>query len=49
MREGFELVALFVASSLAMASVSRASDHGVAGQTFPIIEPDLLSTIEGRL
>lgn len=28
---------------------SEARDYGHAGQTFPVIEPDLLSTIEARL
>ena len=28
---------------------SEARDYGQAAQTFPVIEPDLLSTIEGRL
>ena len=49
MRVGFELVILFAVSALAMSSVSDASDHGTVGQTFPIVEPDLLSTIEARL
>lgn len=30
-------------------SVVRARDHGVMGQTWPIIEPDLLATIDTRL
>src|SRR3546814_5109561 len=28
---------------------SEASDYGHAGQTFPVIAPDLLSTIQARL
>ena len=28
---------------------SEAKDYGQAAQTFPVIEPDLLSTIENRL
>ena len=31
------------------ASPIGAMDHGVVGQTFPVIEPDLLATIEARL
>lgn len=27
----------------------QAKDYGLAGQTFPVIEPDLLATIEARL
>ena len=49
MRAGFELVILFAVSLLTMGSISRASDHGVVGQTFPVIEPDLLSNIEAKL
>lgn len=45
------------AALLALAAVAlvvgpirgEAKDYGQAGQTFPIIEPDLLSTIEARL
>ncbi|AGH51820.1 Type-F conjugative transfer system protein TraW (plasmid) [Sphingomonas sp. MM-1] len=35
--------------SLAGPIRSEARDYGHAGQTFPVIEPDLLSAIEGRL
>lgn len=35
--------------SLAGPTRSEARDYGHAGQTFPVIEPDLLSAIEGRL
>jgi conjugal transfer pilus assembly protein TraW len=35
--------------SFSLTSTTRASDHGVVGQAFPIIEPDLLTTIEQRL
>lgn len=35
--------------SLAGPIRSEARDYGHAGQTFPVIEPDLLSVIEGRL
>ena len=37
--------ALFVVSPMR----SQARDYGQAGQTFPVIEPDLLATIEARL
>lgn len=49
---------VFCASALALvagiaiaitASRGEARDHGQAGQTFPVIEPDLLATIEARL
>nr|WP_277925990.1 type-F conjugative transfer system protein TraW [Sphingomonas sp. JXJ CY 53] len=35
--------------SLSMSSGTLAKDHGVSGETFPIIEPDLMATIEARL
>lgn len=44
--ETFGTVALL---SLSMTSATIASDHGVVGQSFPIIETDLLATIEQRL
>jgi conjugal transfer pilus assembly protein TraW len=44
--ESFAIVALL---SVSLTSATRASDHGVVGQVFPIIEPDLLATIEARL
>ena len=34
---------------LLVGSASEARDYGTAGQAFPIIEPDLLATIEARL
>lgn len=37
--------ALFIVSPMA----TQARDYGQAGQTFPVIEPDLLATIEARL
>ena len=37
--------ALFIAGTMR----GQAKDYGQAGQTFPVIEPDLLATIEGRL
>jgi conjugal transfer pilus assembly protein TraW len=40
---------LLGAALLEGASPSAARDYGAAGQTFPIIEPDLLATIEARL
>ncbi|WP_256215477.1 type-F conjugative transfer system protein TraW [Sphingobium sp. AP50] len=39
------LGALFAVSPMA----TQARDYGQAGQTFPVIEPDLLATIEARL
>jgi conjugal transfer pilus assembly protein TraW len=41
--------ALVILCSLTLSSAGRASDHGVVGQTFPVIETDLLSVIEQRL
>ena len=43
--------ALMFASALLFigAGPGQARDHGQLGQTFPIIEPDLLATIEARL
>lgn len=38
-------VAIFVAGPMR----TEARDYGQAGQAFPVIEPDLLATIEGRL
>ena len=46
------LIAFFsgtAAGLLSFAVISQAKDLGVAGQTFEIIEPDLLSMIETRL
>ena len=42
-------VGLLTAGLLAGPMRSEARDFGVDGQTFPIIEPDLLTTIENRL
>ncbi|MPS71412.1 MULTISPECIES: type-F conjugative transfer system protein TraW [unclassified Novosphingobium] len=44
-----QALALAALCTLTLSSAGRASDHGVVGQTFPIIETDLLSTIEQRL
>ena len=44
--KSFAIVALL---SISLTSATRANDHGVVGQVFPIIEPDLLATIEARL
>jgi conjugal transfer pilus assembly protein TraW len=41
--------ALVILCSLTLSSAGQASDHGVVGQTFPVIETDLLSVIEQRL
>jgi conjugal transfer pilus assembly protein TraW len=40
---------LILLCALTFSSAGQASDHGVVGQTFPIIETDLLSVIEQRL
>lgn len=51
-RAGFLMVGalgVIVAGPLAGPKRSEARDFGVGGQTFPIIEPDLLATIESRL
>ncbi|PZP33165.1 MAG: type-F conjugative transfer system protein TraW [Kocuria rhizophila] len=44
-----ELVASVAILSLGMSSPIRARDHGTVGQTFPIVEADLLTTIDTRL
>ena len=49
MRTALDLCVMFAVSALLTSSVAIASDHGVVGQAFPIIEPDLLATIEARL
>jgi conjugal transfer pilus assembly protein TraW len=48
-RRAAETFALVALCSLTMSSTGSARDHGVAGQTFLIIEPDLLATIEQKL
>ena len=49
MRRPAQAAALAALCSLTLSSAGRASDHGVVGQTFPIIETDLLGAIERRL
>lgn len=49
MKRLLENGALVVLCSLTLSSAGQASDHGVVGQTFPVIETDLLSVIEERL
>lgn len=49
MKRLLENGALVILCSLTLSSAGRASDHGVVGQTFPVIETDLLSVIEQRL
>lgn len=49
MKRLLENSALVILCSLTLSSTGRASDHGVVGQTFPVIETDLLSVIEQRL
>lgn len=56
MRRAIDLLAVagaaavvLVSASLVAPSRGAARDHGQVGQAFPIIEPDLLATIEARL
>ena len=49
MKRALESVAIVALLSVSLSSATRASDHGVVGQTFPIVEPDLLATIEAKL
>ncbi|WP_347340897.1 type-F conjugative transfer system protein TraW [Sphingomonas lacusdianchii] len=49
MRRTVESLGLVLLCSLSMSSGTLAKDHGVSGETFPIIEPDLMATIEARL
>ena len=49
MRRALETIGIVALCSLSLSSGSSAKDHGVAGQVFPVIEPDLLATIEARL
>ena len=49
MKRGVESVAIVALLSVSLSSATRAKDHGVAGQTFPIVEPDLLATMEAKL
>lgn len=49
MRRVGETVASVALLSLGLTSSIQARDHGIVAQSFPIIEPDLLATIETRL
>lgn len=49
MRVAVNLVAVTIAALALDVSASLAKDYGQSGQSFAIVEPDLLSTIEGRL
>lgn len=49
MKRLLENSALVLLCALTLSSAGQASDHGVVGQTFPVIETDLLSVIEQRL
>ena len=49
MKRALESVAIVALLSVSLSSETRASDHGIVGQTFPIVEPDLLATIEAKL
>ena len=44
---GITLLSLSTVPPFVMSAVAR--DHGVMGQTWPVIEPDLLTTIDTRL
>jgi len=44
-----ESVAIVALLSVSLTSATRARDHGVVGQAFPIIEPDLMATMEAKL
>jgi len=48
-KRAFESVAIVALLSISLTSATRARDHGVVGQVFPIVEPDLLATIEAKL
>ncbi|MDJ0277639.1 type-F conjugative transfer system protein TraW [Sphingomonas sp. 2R-10] len=49
MNRTLESVAIVALLSVSLTSATRARDHGVAGQAFPIIEPDLMATMEAKL
>ncbi|TCP32474.1 type-F conjugative transfer system protein TraW [Sphingomonas sp. BK235] len=49
MKRALESVACLALLSISLTSATRARDHGVVGQVFPIVEPDLLATIEAKL
>lgn len=49
MKRLLENGSLILLCALTFSSAGQASDHGVVGQAFPIIETDLLSVIEQRL
>jgi conjugal transfer pilus assembly protein TraW len=44
-----ESVAVVALLSVSLTSATRARDHGIVGQAFPIIEPDLMATMEAKL
>jgi conjugal transfer pilus assembly protein TraW len=48
-KRALESVAIVALLSISLTSATRARDHGVVGQVFPIVEPDLLATIEAKL
>lgn len=49
MKRALESIAIVALLSVSLNSATRARDHGVVGQVFPIVEPDLLATIEAKL
>ncbi|WP_000474510.1 hypothetical protein, partial [Bacillus cereus] len=46
---GFLAIALVASSAWPVVEGALAHDHGVMGQTWGIVEPDLLDTIDRRL
>jgi conjugal transfer pilus assembly protein TraW len=48
-RRALETAAMVALCTMTLSSTGSASDHGVLGQAFPIIETDLLTVIEQRL
>ncbi|MBZ6383055.1 type-F conjugative transfer system protein TraW [Sphingomonas sanguinis] len=49
MNRALESAAIVALLSMSLTSATRARDHGVVGQAFPIIEPDLMATMEAKL
>ena len=49
MNRTLESVAIVALLSVSLTSATRARDHGIVGQAFPIIEPDLMATMEAKL
>ena len=49
MNRTLESVAIVALLSVSLTSATRARDHGIVGQAFPIIESDLMATMEAKL